>query len=703
MTPLRRATWLLAGLLLVSSSTALHAHEGMWLFNDLPLQQLKKYDFEPTKEWIENLQKASIRFPHGSGSFISPDGLVITNHHVGAEALQKLGTDKRNLLRDGFHARSREEELPCEAMELVVLDRIIDVTARVNKAVPEDTPAEKAALLRRAAMSEIEKEAREKYKLKPQVVTLYQGARYHLYLYKRYTDIRLVFAPQQQIAFYGGDPDNFEYPRYDLDICIFRVYEGGKEVKGKGIVGGKPVKVKHYLKWAKKSVQENDLVFVSGHPGRTDRLNTVAHLQHLRDVQYPFDLQRLYRAEVLLSTFSERDEENRRQAKEDFFSVQNSRKAYKGMLAALLDPRLMAAKRKDEARLKAAAEKDEKLAGAVKAWDRVAEAMKVRGKLYKSYTLIEQGRGFRSALYEHAMHLVRAGDERAKPNKDRLREYSDARLESLTQELFSREPIYDEYEILKLGDSLTLLTGELGLDHPVVKKALAGKSPEARARQLIKGTKLKDVEVRKQLYEGGKKAIASSDDPLIVLARQIDPTGRSIRKQWESQVDEVLTQAYADIARVKFAVDGTRTYPDATFTLRLSYGVVKGYTEAGKKVPYHTTFAGLYERAAAHHNKPPFDLPEVWVKRKDRLNLKTAFNFVSTNDIIGGNSGSPVVNREGEFAGIIFDGNIQSLSWRFVFDEVEARSVSVDAQGILEALRKVYDAGELVDEITGKN
>ena len=667
------------------------AHEGMWLFTDLPRGQLKKYDFEPTAAWIENLQKSSIRFPHGSGSFVSSEGLVITNHHVGAEAIQQLGSEKNNLLRDGFHAKSRDKELKCEAMELNVLQRIIDVTERVNKAVPAGTPADRGALLRRAAMSEIEKEANQKYKLKPQVVTLYQGGKYHLYLYKKYTDIRLVFAPQQQIAFYGGDPDNFEYPRYDLDISLFRVYEGGK-----------PVKVEHYLKWAKSSVKANDLVFVSGHPGRTDRLNTVAHLRHLRDVQYPFDLQRIFRAEVLLGTFSDRDEENRRQAKEDFFSVQNSRKAYKGMLAALLDPAVMAAKRKDEARLKEAAEKDEKLAGAVKAWDRVAAAMKARAKIYKEYSLVEGRTGFRSTLYGIALQLVRAGEERAKPNKDRLREYSEARLESLKEQLFSREPLYDEYEILKLGDSLTLLSGVLGHAHPVVKKALAGKSPGERARQLIKGSKLKDVAVRKALYEGGLKAITASDDPLIRLARTIDPDARKVRKTMETEVDEVLRQAYAEIARVKFAVDGTSTYPDATFTLRLSYGVVKGYEEAGKHIPYHTTFAGLYKRSARHQDRPPFDLPSIWLKRKDQLNLDTAFNFVSTNDIIGGNSGSPVVNRAGEFVGIIFDGNIQSLAWRFVFDEVQSRSVSVDAQGIIEALRKVYDAGPLADELTGQ-
>jgi hypothetical protein len=697
-----RVLWLVLGLAVLAVPAS--GHEGLWLYNNLPTEQLKKYKFAATRDWLENLQKSSIRFNSGgSGSFISADGLVITNHHVGADALQKLGTKERNILRDGFHAKSRADELKCEAMELNVLQEVTDVTERVNKAVPDGTKAEKAALLRRSAIIEIQEEAKKKTKLDPEVVTLYQGGQYHLYLYKKYTDVRLVFAPEQQIAFFGGDPDNFEFPRYDLDICIFRVYEGGKTDKdGKEIEPAKPIKVKNHLKWAKQAVKEDDLVFVSGHPGTTQRLNTVAHLEHLRDAQYPFDLQRIYQVEVLLSTWSDREEENARIARDDLFGAQNSRKAYKGMLAALLDPKLMSAKKQEETRLKEFAEKNDKLKDAGKAWDKIADALKIRARELKPHTMIEGARGFRGKLFGIAKTLVRAGDERAKDNKERLPEYTDARLESLTEELFSREPIYPEYEILNLSDSLTLMAGVLGYDHAIVKTALAGKSPEERARELIKGSKLLDVAERKKLYEGGKKAIDESKDPLILLAKAIDGDARAVRKTMETEVDEPLKQGYADIARVKFALDGTKTYPDATFTLRLSYGIVKGFEEDGKKIPFTTTFEGLFKRSAEHKNKPPFDLPERWVKRKDKLDLKTPFNFVSTNDIIGGNSGSPVVNRDGEFVGIIFDGNIQSLAWRFAFEDVISRSVSVDAQGILEALRKVYDADELVKEITGE-
>ena len=664
--------------------------EGMWLYNKLPLDALKKeFSFAPSKEWLENLQKASIRVNSGgSASFISPDGLVLTNHHVGADALQKLGTKERNLYRDGYHARTRDEELKCEAMELNVLMEIRDVTKEVAAAVPDGTKAEEAVAKRRATINKIEEDAKKKTRMKPQVVTLFQGGAYHLYLYKKYTDVRLVFAPEQAIAFFGGDPDNFEFPRYDLDISIFRVYEDGK-----------PAKVKHYLKFAGKAVKEGDLTFVSGHPGRTRRLNTLADLEFMRDHEYPYMMQRLNRLEVLLSTFSDRNEENRRQAKELLFGVQNSRKARNGGLAALLDPKLMKQKQAEQKKLMAAATPEQK-----KAWARIARAMEAKGKLMKRYSALERGAAFFSDYFSQARTLLRAAEERSKPNKDRLREYSEARLDSLTEQLFSKEPTYDQYEIVKLADALTWFAGEFGYDDPLVKKVLAGKSPINRASELVNGYTLKKAADREELYKGGKigMALAVSKDPMLALAKMVDDEARALRKKMETQVDEPLKQAYADVAKAKFAADGTNTYPDATFTLRLSYGVVKGYKEGGKEVPYHTTFKGLYERSKEFKNREPFELPASWVKAKSKLELSTPFNFVHTNDIIGGNSGSPVVNRAGEFVGIIFDGNIQSLRWDFAYDDEESRSTSVDAQGILAALKTVYKADALVAEIAGK-
>jgi hypothetical protein len=671
---------------------AVFGDEGMWLFTNLPSQYLKeRYHFEPTPQWLEHVQKSSVRFNNGgSGSFVSADGLIMTNHHVGADCLQKMGDKDHNYYRDGFHARTRSEEHKCHDLELNVLMSIEDVTARVQAAVKPEMPSDKAFAARRAVIAEIEKESLDKTGLRSDVVTLYQGAVYHLYRYKRYTDVRLVFAPEQQIAFYGGDPDNFEYPRYDLDVCFFRAYENGK-----------PAKVEHYLKWSKEGATKDELVFVSGHPGRTSRLDTVAELAYLRDIAFPFNLQRLNRLEVLLLAFSGRSEENARQAKELLFGVQNSRKARVGGLAGLLDPPVLERKRAYEQKLREKANADESFKDARTAWDRIANAQQVRAAHIHRFTVLEGGSGFNSILFGIARTLLRAGEEQAKPNRERLREYGDANRESLELELFSEEPIYDDYEIAKLTDSLTFLAGQLGYEDALVRKVLDGKSPQERAAELVHGTRLKDVALRKKLYEGGKDAVAGSEDLMLALARLVDPAARAERKVMETQVDEVMRQAYAEIAKVRFALEGTSTYPDATFTLRLSLGTVKGYEENGKHVPFETTFAGLYERAREMHDRPPFDLPPRWLAAKDRLNLKTPLNFVCTADIIGGNSGSPVINRDAEVVGLIFDGNIQSLVLDFAYTDEQARAVAVHSRGIVEALRKVYDAGELAAELTG--
>jgi hypothetical protein len=679
--------------LLMSAAPVVYGDEGMWLFNNPPRDYLKKkYGFDATPDWLEHVQKSSVRFNSGgSGSFVSPDGLVMTNHHVGADCLQKFGSKEHNYLRDGFHARTQAEERKCDDLELNVLMSIEDVTARVKAAVKPDMKPEQAFAARRAVMAEIEKESLDKTGLRSDVITLYQGGEYHLYRFKKYTDVRLVFAPEQQIAFFGGDPDNFEYPRFDLDMCFFRVYENNK-----------PVKIEHYLKWSKAGAKDGELVFVSGHPGRTNRLATLAELDYLRDLGYPFLLQRLNRMEVLLLAFSGRNDENARQARELLFGVQNSRKARVGGLAALLDPHLMARKKEQERKYRAKAKEDDSLKDARTAWDRIAEAQKIRAASIHKFTLLEGGAGFQSELFGIARTLLRAAEEKSKPNSKRLREFRDSNLESLEFQLFSEAPIYDNYEKVKLADSLTFLANQMGGDNPLVRKVLAGKSPSDRAYELVSGTKVKDAEFRKKLYKGGKEALEAANDPMIALARLVDAEARKVRKTMESDVEEVQRQAYAEIAKVKFALEGTSTYPDATFTLRLAFGQVKGYEEDGKHVPFETTFAGLYERSAEHHNREPFDLPKRWIEKKDKLNLKTPLNFVCTADIIGGNSGSPVINRQAEVVGLIFDGNIQSLALDFAFSDEQARALSVHSAGIVEALRKVYDADELADELTGR-
>jgi len=678
---------------LAAGTPALLGDEGMWLYTNPPLAQLKeRYGFEPGKDWLEHLQKSSVRFNSGgSGSFVSKDGLVMTNHHVAADALQKMGTPERNYYRDGFYAKTRGEERKCEAMELNVLESIEDVTARVEGAVKGDMKPDQAAKARRAVMNAIEDEETKKTGLRSNIVTLYQGGAYHLYRFKRYTDVRLVWAPEQQIAFFGGDPDNFEFPRFCLDAAFFRVYENDK-----------PAEIKHFLKWSANGCADGELTFVSGHPGRTNRLATVAELEYTRDIGYPYLMQRLYSMEVLLNAFSARSEENARQAKELLFSVQNSRKARLGGLGGLMDPAVMARKRAEEAKLREAAEKDPKLADAKGAWDKVAEVYKTRAKILKRHGMLEGGAAFASDLFGIARTLVRSAQERDKPQAERLREFIDSNKQPLELQLFSEEPIYEGFEIIRLADSLASLAEQLGYNDPLVVKVLAGKSPVDRAAELVNGSKLKDVATRKKLYEDGLPAITASKDPMIELALLVDPESRELRKVMENEVEEPRRQAYSQIAKVKFALEGTSTYPDATFTLRLSYGPVKGYQEAGKKVAPITTVGGLYERSKGQNNKAPFDLPPLWAKKKDSINLQTPFNFVSTADIIGGNSGSPVVNKAGEVVGLIFDGNIQSLVLDFAYSDDQARAVSVCSQVITEALRKVYDASPLADELQGK-
>lgn len=670
---------------------AIFGDEGMWLFNNPPRKQLKdKYNFEITTPWLEHVQKASVRFNvGGSGSFVSADGLVMTNHHVGADELEKISTKEHNYLAEGFYAAKEANEHKCEGMELNVLMSIEDVTAKVNAAVKPDMKPAEAAEARRKIMSEIEKASLDATGLRSDVITLYQGGQYHLYRYKKYTDVRLVFAPEQQAAFFGGDPDNFEYPRYDFDICMFRVYEDNK-----------PAKIEHYLKWSKSGAKDDELVFVPGNPGRTDRQATVEELKYLRDIGYPFRLQQLYRMEVFLTAFGQRSAENDRISHEDLLSVQNSRKAYDGEIDGLLDPQLFAHKIEEQAKLKAAVEKDSKLSYAKGAWDRIAAAQKTRAAHIHPYTVLEGGRGLNSQLFGIARTLLRHAEEKGKPAGEQLREYRPSNLESLKQQLFDPAPIYPEYEKVKLAHSLTFLAAQLGADDPLVKKVLNGKPPSERAAELINNSSLADVAKRKELFDADAKTVQANGDAMIQLARLVDPESRQVRKTMENEVEEVQRQAYAEIAKVRFALEGTSTYPDATFTLRLAYGVVKGYEEGGKHIPFETTFAGLYERSKENHDKPPFNLPERWVKNKDKLDLKTPFNFVCTADIIGGNSGSPVINRDAEVVGLIFDGNIQSLVLDFAFTETQARAVSVHSRGIIEGLRKIYGANELADEMT---
>ncbi|MCA1659310.1 MAG: S46 family peptidase, partial [Verrucomicrobiaceae bacterium] len=631
-------------------------------------------------------------------SFVSSNGLVITNHHVGFDTLQKVSSEKNNYVRDGFYAKAQKDEVKATDLELNVLISIDDVTGQVNAAVRPGLPADEAAKARAAAIAEIEKASREESGLRSDVVTLYQGGVYNLYRYKRYDDVRLVFAPEEQIAFFGGDPDNFEYPRFNLDICIFRAYDNGQ-----------PAKIEHFLKWNAKGPSDGELTFVSGHPGRTDRQLTVSELAELRDGEVPYLLSMYNRREVLLHSFAGEGFESARRVQDDVRSVENNRKRYTGYLAALLDPEVWRAIEEREKKLRDAMTASTQFASLGVVYERIKEAQEETAEILPVYQYFETFRGrsaasyrapraFYSTLFKYARRLVRAAEERPKPNGERFPEFRDSYRESLELELFSAEPVHADVEQLTLTDSLTDMATHFGPSHELVPKVLAGKSPAARASELVKGTKLQDLAFRKQLYEGGAAAVSGSTDPMIELARLVDAPAREARKVWEAQ-HERKQQAYAEIAKARFALQGTSTYPDATFTLRLSYGPVRGYEEDGRAVPPFTTLAGLYQRAAEHNSQPPFDLPKRWLDRKGKLNLNTPFNFVSTADIIGGNSGSPVVNKNNEFVGIIFDGNIQSLVLDCIYSEQQARAVSVNSAAISEALRKVYDAGALADEL----
>lgn len=663
------------------------ADEGMWLFNDLPLGHLKeRHGFEPMEGWADGVRLASVRFNNGgSASFISPTGLVLTNHHVGADTLGKLSTPERDIFSDGFLARSPEEELKAPDLELNQLISIADVTDDVKAAVSEGMSPEDALDARRARIAEIESREKEATGLRCDVIPLYGGNLYHLYRYRRFTDVRLVWAPEEGIAFFGGDADNFEYPRYDLDACIFRVWEDGK-----------PAEVDTFLTVAREGLEAGDLVFVSGNPGRTQRLLSVDALREIRDHQLPQQLDLIRRREVLLQQFSLDGPEAARRARNNLFGTQNGRKARLGALAALQTPGILEAKAVDESQLTAALGRDGDLRPLLAAWDAARANARARSDL--------QGTGLplNSQLFSIAQRIVQLAEEDAKPSGERLPEFADAGRESFLLSLYSQAPVYPDLETALLGDSLGQMLERRGADDPLCARVLAGRSPVDRAAELINGSTLADVEVRRGLVEGGLEAVEASDDPLIRLARLVDPEVRRVRKLGD-ELAERDRQAADLMMKGRFAVRGTSEYPDATFTLRLAFGTVAGYREQGRDVPPFTTIDGAFAHEEAHRTpegpQQDFALPASWHAARGQLDLATPMNFVCTADIIGGNSGSPVVNRNGELVGLIFDGNIQSLSASYVYSDEQSRAVSVDVRAILEALDKVYAAKELLAEL----
>lgn len=684
----RPCAGLLAVLLLAAAAPS--ADEGMWTFDNPPLKQWKeRYNFAPDAAWLERVRLASVRLNDGgSGGFVSADGLIITNQHVAAGQLQKLSTAEQDFTREGFYAPTRDAELKCPDLEVNVLTSFEDVTARVHGAVKPGATDADAAAQRRSASAEIEKTSTASTGLRSEVVTLYNGGEYWLYRFKKYTDIRLVFAAEEGIAFFGGDDDNFTYPRHDLDIAFLRAYENGR-----------PASTPHYFRWAADAPVEGDLVVLSGNPGSTSRLLTTAQIQYHRDTGNPLQMQVWSSRAAALARYAQTGPEAARRAGSARRSLANSMKRLVGQQDGLMNPRIMARKEADERALREAVAKNESWQRQFgEAWEQIATA-------YREYPPMARRIAFStlapSRLGSIASTIVRYAEEVAKPDSERYEEFRDSRLESLRFGLLSPAPIHADMDAAILAGWLAEAQRTLGSDDPFVQAALGGGAPESGAQAAVSGSTLSDVAYRKKLLDGGARAVAQSTDPLIVLARRVEPVIRELRAWHEGKIVSVETAAGAKIAAARFAVYGKTVPPDATFSLRLSYGSVLSYEEDTTRVPFKTTFYGLYDRAEGFDFKTPWSLPKRWLEKRAALDLSTPLNFVYTADTIGGNSGSPIVNRQAEFVGINFDSNLQKLANRYLYiDEREgSRAVGVHAHGILEALRNVYGARPLVDEI----
>jgi len=684
--------WILLALsvwALLSISVSL-ADEGMWTFDNPPLKQLKeRYGFEPTRAWLDHVRLASARFNDGgSGSFVSPHGLVLTNHHVALGQLQKVSSPTKDYAKVGFYARTEAEELKCPDLEINVLVNMENVTARVRGVVKPGMSDEAALKARKAEIASIEKESLEKTGLRSDVISLYQGGEYWLYQYKKYTDMRLVFAPEQQTAFFGGDPDNFTYPRYDIDFALFRVYENGK-----------PVETHDYLKWNAKGAADGELVFVSGNPGSTSRDETMAQIETEKDYDLPLVLKALTHLQDAAKQYAAQGSEQARQAGNTIFGIANSLKAYDGRAKGLADKDLIAKMQNDETSFRAkVASNPEWQTAYGGAWDAIAQAEVKHREMAKTYRFY----GLRGSRLEGiALAVVQYVAEVKKPDGERLEGFHDSQLESLRFRLFSPAPVYPGFEKAMLTAGLQLAQEGLGADDPFVKAILGSRTPQEVVTEAVDGTKLADPAFRKSLVEGGEAAVQASTDPMIALARKIDPFDRQRIKSFEDNVESVETPAGEKIGQARFAVYGKSLYPDATFTLRLGYGAVKGYPMNGTEAPPITTFYGLYDRAYSFGLKYPFNLSARYMQRRNRLDLSGPVDFVNTCDIIGGNSGSPVINKEGELVGLIFDGNIESLVGDFVYYEVNNRAVAVHSGAIIQVLRQMYDASPLADELEG--
>jgi len=668
--------------------TVAHADEGMWTYDNFPSAKMHdKYGWAPDAAWLTHARLASVRLAQGcSASLVSPDGLVMTNHHCARECVSELADAKHDYIATGFNARTAAEEKKCPELEADQLVQITDVTkemeaATAGKSGHEFHDAE------RMAKAKLESSCGTTADVRCQVVTLYAGGVYDLYKYKRYQDIRVVFAPEESAAFFGGDPDNFTFPRYDLDCAFVRIYDNGK-----------PLRTNDYLKFATTGVKDGDIALISGNPGGTDRGDTLTELRFTRDVSQPFVLNLFSELRGVLSEFGTKGAEQARTSETMRFLIENSLKAYKGRQLALVEGSLMADKQRAEEELRRKVTADKRLTASTGgAWDAIAAAMKHDRDIYVRYALLERFDPRFSPALAHAIALNRYAAEIEKPDGQRLEEYSDANFPALKQEIISPAPIHKELEKTALAWWLTKVREYLGTGDADVRTLLGKDSPAEIANALIDGTKLTSAQLRANLLKGGKKAIDAFHDPLLDFARKLDGPARTVRTDYEDSVKAVITKNSALIAKARFALYGRNNYPDATFTLRLTYGAVAGYQENGHRVDPITNFAGAYAHATG---RDPFKLPATWRAAEKMVNPNANLNFASSDDIIGGNSGSPVIGRNGEAIGVVFDGNIQSLGGDFGYDGQVNRAISVDVTGITEALKHVYHADRLVKELT---
>jgi Peptidase S46 len=685
----QRSKVVIAAVALAAALAPAHADEGMWAFNNFPVDKVEKaYGFRPDQAWLDRVQLASVRLAEGcSAAFISVRGLIQTNHHCARQCIEQLSNAGNNLIADGFYAREEKDEPKCPTIEADQLVEITPVSERIAKVTGGKDGAAFAAAIK-AERASIEQEcAGNDDNLRCDVIELYNGGVYDLYKYRRYQDVRLVFAPEEAIAFFGGDPDNFEFPRYNFDVTYLRVY-----------VNDQPLDTgAHYLRYAKADARPGDLVFTSGNPDGTYRSGTVAQLEFQRDVSLPREI--FYRAELRgqVTRFSAESPENERIARTLLYYVENGLKTLKGAFATLVDPTIMRDRAAAEKALRATVDADPALRASYgAAWDNIKTVLeRYRSQADRFFLLVDNG-DFRSTLLQYGEQLVRHADEAGKPDGERLSEYTEAQFPETRQQLLSSAPVYPELEKLMLTFSLTKLRELLGPDDAFVKKVLGRKSPAQLAAELVDGTSLGDIEVRRRLLDADPVALAASNDPMIAFARAIDPELRAARKEQEDGLNAALTRYASQIARARFKVAGTSSYPDGTSSPRLSYGAVAGYSAGGKEIAPLTTVSGLYERATG---APPFQLPPSWIAAQAALSPQLPFNFVTSTDIVGGNSGSALINKDAEIVGLVFDGNIYNLGGDYGFDGAVNRTISVSVGILREGLAKVYHADRLVSEL----